>query len=95
MRDERQNLQLKLALHGAGEGEAQTRRAQGTESRVVKGVSENPATGRQRLWACLTRRTAVYGPVRTVVWEGRSREAPPYPNLENCNLNGMLVVIAE
>ena len=28
-----------------------------------------------RSWA----RTAVYGPVRTVVWEGRSREAPPIP----------------
>jgi len=28
----------------------------------------------------LTSRTAVYGPVRTVVWEGRSREAPPYPD---------------
>src|SRR6516162_77466 len=26
-------------------------------------------------------RTAVYGPVRTVVWEGRCREAPPYPDL--------------
>src|SRR6266480_4083297 len=25
-------------------------------------------------------RTAVYGPVRTVVWEGRSRETPPYPD---------------
>jgi len=24
-------------------------------------------------------RTAVYGTVRTVVWEGGSREAPPYP----------------
>ena len=23
----------------------------------------------------------MYGPVRTVVWEGRSREAPPYPDL--------------
>ncbi len=22
----------------------------------------------------------VYGPVRTVVWEGRGREAPPYPD---------------
>ena len=29
----------------------------------------------------VTSRTAVYGPVRTVVWEGRSREAPPYPDL--------------
>src|SRR6266540_2386611 len=28
----------------------------------------------------LIHRTAVYGPVRTVVWEGRSREAPPYPD---------------
>ena len=27
-----------------------------------------------------TSRTAVYGPVRTVVWEGRSREASPYPD---------------
>src|SRR5215469_13132793 len=27
-----------------------------------------------------TSRTAVYGPVRTVVWEGRSCEAPPYPD---------------
>src|SRR5665647_2835680 len=31
--------------------------------------------------ADLIHRTAVYGPVRTVVWEGRSREAPPYPDL--------------
>jgi hypothetical protein len=28
----------------------------------------------------LTDRTAVYGPVRTVVWEGWNREAPPYPD---------------
>ncbi len=28
----------------------------------------------------LTDRTAVYGPVRTVVWEGRSGDAPPYPD---------------
>jgi hypothetical protein len=28
----------------------------------------------------LIQRTAVYGPVCTVVWEGRSREAPPYPD---------------
>src|SRR5450631_2489066 len=29
----------------------------------------------------VTSRTAVYGPVRTVVWEGRSCKAPPYPDL--------------
>ena len=33
--------------------------------------------------ACLTRRTAVYGPACTVVWEGRSREASPYPMIPN------------
>src|SRR5437899_7544677 len=31
-----------------------------------------------------TSRTAVYGPVRTVVWEGRSCEAPPYPDQSIC-----------
>ena len=29
----------------------------------------------------LTRRTAVYGPVRTVVWEGRAGNRSPYPDL--------------
>src|ERR1700730_12544907 len=36
-----------------------------------------------------TSRTAVYGPVRTVVWEGRGRELPPIPifgTLEEKNL---------
>src|SRR5882757_1486826 len=30
--------------------------------------------------ASLICRTAVYGPVRTVVWEGRARKTPPYPD---------------
>lgn len=29
-----------------------------------------------------TVRTAVYGPVCTVVWEGRGREASPYPDAQ-------------
>src|SRR6516165_9336243 len=29
---------------------------------------------------CLIRRTAGYGPVRPVVWEGRSRETSPHPD---------------
>src|ERR1035437_4174589 len=29
----------------------------------------------------ITNRTAVYGPVRTVVWEGRRSDPPPYPDL--------------
>jgi hypothetical protein len=28
-----------------------------------------------------------YGPVRTVVWEGRRREAPPYPDLWHGSVN--------
>ena len=41
-----------------------------------------------------TSRTAVYGPVRTVVWEGRSCEAPPYPDqsLESQRLSGLVLV---
>jgi hypothetical protein len=42
-------------------------------------MSPNAQPTRNRVSA--TSRTAVYGPVRTVVWEGRSREAPPYPDL--------------
>src|SRR5208282_1540167 len=41
------------------------------------GVSPHIGTGGQRL----IQRTAVYGPVCTVVWEGRSREASPYPDV--------------
>src|SRR5215204_3080501 len=32
-------------------------------------------------WMSSTNQTAVYGPVRTVVWEGSGREAAPYPDL--------------
>ncbi|RWL77916.1 MAG: hypothetical protein EOR69_28190 [Mesorhizobium sp.] len=28
----------------------------------------------------ITNRAALYGPVRRVVWEGRNREVPPYPD---------------
>jgi hypothetical protein len=46
--------------------------------------SPMPTSNRSAFHLCLERvsatsRTAVYGPVRTVVWEGRSREAPPIP----------------
>jgi len=37
----------------------------------------------------MTSRTAVYGPVRTVVWEGRNREVPPYPDPINDWLDGL------
>ena len=34
----------------------------------------------------ITDRTAVYGPVRTVVWEGSGREARPYPDPSDSSL---------
>ncbi len=34
----------------------------------------------------LTGRTAVYGPVCTVVWEGWSREASPYPDFSQASI---------
>src|SRR5262249_27510964 len=35
------------------------------------------------------RRTAGYGPVRPVVWEGRRRETPPYPDGRRCFRDGI------
>ena len=56
---------------------------------AVSPVLHSPCRSLPRIaWPTLPRevplsvihRTAVYGPVRTVVWEGRSCEAPPYPD---------------
>ena len=33
----------------------------------------------------MTNRTAVYGPVRTVVWEGRRSDPSPYPDRVGLN----------
>jgi hypothetical protein len=63
-----------------GKGEARTALLEGTEAGAAASIIKASGVGvkdRQRL----IQRTAVYGPVRTVVWEGRSREAPPYPDL--------------
>jgi hypothetical protein len=52
---------------------------EGTEAGAAGSIIKASGVGakdRQRL----NQRTAVYGPVRTVVWEGRSLEAPPYPD---------------
>jgi hypothetical protein len=62
-----------------GKGEARTALLEGTEAGAAGPIIKASGVGakdRQRL----IQRTAVYGPVRTVVWEGRSREAPPYPD---------------
>jgi hypothetical protein len=68
-----------LAFGVTGKGEARTALLEGTEAGAAGSIIKASGVGakdRQRL----IQRTAVYGPVRTVVWEGRSREAPPYPD---------------
>ena len=44
---------------------------------------------------CLIHRTAVYGPVCTVVWEGRSREAPPYPDFGRAGIERRRRIVFE
>ena len=70
-----------LAFGVTGKGEARTALLEGTEAGAAGSIIKASGVGakdRQRL----IQRTAVYGPVRTVVWEGRSREAPPYPDFQ-------------
>ena len=69
------NSQVMLNLGATAEGEAPSPELKGLMARVA--ISSLTA---RRLFVRTIRRTAVYGPVRTVVWEGRSREAPPYPD---------------
>jgi hypothetical protein len=68
--DKRLNIQLRLDFSSAPTGEARQAGGEDIESLSVVSEPERPAISR----------TAVYGPVRTVVWEGRSRKAPPYPD---------------
>jgi RNA-directed DNA polymerase len=44
MSEQRQKIQLELALPGAREGEARTALRRGTESLMAEGVTESPAT---------------------------------------------------
>jgi hypothetical protein len=46
MSEQRQKIQLELALPGAQEGEAQTALWRGTESLMAEGATESPATER-------------------------------------------------
>src|SRR4029077_14819908 len=73
--DKRLNIQLRLDFPSAPSGEARQAGREDIESLSAVNDPERPAnTSSNRVSA--TSRTAVYGPVRTVVWEGRSREAP-------------------
>src|SRR6516164_8187628 len=78
--DKRLNIQLRLDFSSAPTGEARQAGREDIESLSAVHEPERPAnTCSKRVSA--TSRTAVYGAVRTVVWEGRSCEAPPYPDL--------------
>ncbi len=74
MSGKRQNNQLKLAFAAGGMGEAPETASEGTEPRAATRTTERPADTEQLMDAARVRaqpdRTAVYGPVRTVVWEG-------------------------
>ena len=80
--DKRLKFQLRLDFSSAPTGEARQAGREDIESLSVANEPERPAnTSRISLRVSPTSRTAVYGPVRTVVWEGRRREAPPYPDV--------------
>ena len=83
MSEKRQKNQIELAFTYAPKGEAlrvygRDRSACGAggnrkPDRQLRAVKSSIADGS-------TSRTAVCGSACTVVWEGRSREAPPYPD---------------
>src|ERR1700686_1819050 len=73
-------IQLRLDFSSAPTGEARQARREDIESLSVVSEPERPTITLCLERVSATSRTAVYGPVRTVVWEGRSREAPPYPD---------------
>ena len=68
-----------LAFGVTGKGEARTSLLEGTEAGAAGSIIKASGVGAKDRPRFI-QRTAVYGPVRTVVWEGRSREAPPYPD---------------
>ncbi len=71
----RQNHQLMLPFTEVEAGETRGNHRQGAEALTAAYETERPVSSRH-----ITDRTAVYGPVRTVVWEGSGREARPYPD---------------
>jgi hypothetical protein len=73
-------IQLRLDFSSAPTGEARQARREDIESLSVVSEPERPTNTLCLERVSATSRSAVYGPVRTVVWEGRSREAPPYPD---------------
>src|SRR4051795_1094375 len=64
-----------------GRGETPDAGHEGTESLPAKRDTQSPATGESHRRPLNSIEPPWYGPVCPVVWEGRSREAPPYPDL--------------
>ena len=82
MGGKRQNIQYSLALDLTGRGESPLGGHQGTEPPVAKPDPESPALaeGATPLLRLNPDEPPWYGPVCPVVWEGRHREVPPYPD---------------
>src|ERR1700757_5280787 len=78
--DKRLNIQLRLDFSSTPTGEARQAGGEDIESLSAVSGPERPANACCFNRVSATSRTAVDGPVRTVVWEGRSCEAPPYPD---------------
>ena len=73
----RQKRQEQLTFPFAEGSEASQSETEGTEAPRVRRETENPATTQVD---SITNRTAVYGSVRTVVWEGWRSDPSPYPD---------------
>src|SRR6266571_1772695 len=80
MSEKRSKNQEQLALPFVCGSEASGVEGEGTEALMARGETENPAGNPWLRVDSITNRTAVYGPVRTVVWEGRRSDPSPYPD---------------
>ena len=82
-----------LAFGVTGKGEARTALLEGTEAGAAGSIIKASGVGAKDSQR-LIQRTAVYGPVCTVVWEGRSREAPPYPDFTSNEATNLIKEIS-
>src|SRR5215472_19210977 len=85
----RPKIQYPLAFRTEGRGETLDADHEGTESPLAKRDTQSPATGESHCRTLNSIEPPWYGPVCPVVWEGRSREAPPYPDqAQLCGVRG-------
>ena len=81
MNGKRQKIQPGLALQPRDWGEPSVGGSQGVEPSMAKSTLESPApTDRMSPSTLNPVEPPWYGPVCPVVWEGRHREVPPYPD---------------